>query len=256
MRKHFIYFLLFFVGFLSLRTYSATQKTLIPEHEIAAIGLQVWRNEDSRRRKDLVRWNSGDDGVSLGIAHFTWYPKNSPRKEPGMFPKLVTFLEKNGKPLPRELGKVNLQQFYAPWADREEFLRQQNSPHVQALRRYMLNTIQLQMRFIIERLETALPLVLKNTPEDLHDHVQQQLHRMAKIPAGRYALVDFTNLAGERGLSQVLAELKGKDTSHAAIYEFTAAAKSFLVALASKKSYSKWLKGWLVRINTYPTFGQ
>ncbi len=234
--------------------------TLIPSKEIELIGWQVWQNESSRNLKKLLAWNNGEEGPSVGIAHFTWYPANSSRPNAGTFPELVEFLKKNGHPLPKELGHLKeTKTFYAPWSSRQEFLAQLYSPRTQALRHYLLSTIALQMKFIAQRTENALPILMrvarKNQQEE---HVIYQFKRLLSTAQGRYAAVDFINLSGEGGFYTVLVNLHGKSSTDA-VKEFCTVAQSVLTKQAHRSLNNQarhWLPGWKNRINTYLYFGQ
>jgi hypothetical protein len=97
-------------------------------------------------------------------------------------------------------------------------------------------------------------------------NVQQQFDRLAKTPQGCYALIDYVNFKGEGvlhteryqgqgwGLLQVLEKMHGtSDTG--AVSEFSNAAKATLTQRVhnapAERHESKWLTGWIRRVNSY-----
>ena len=216
--------------------------------EIRFIGLKVWQNEDALQKKELVGWNRGENWASLGIAHFTWYPKNDKGRK-GSFPDLVNFLEKHGRYFPLNIERG--EKFNAPWKNRDELLRQKNSPEVLALQHYLLESVVLQMMFIVDRAQKALSILLTVAAPADREQLEKQFNRLAQTVRGRYILVDYVNLTGEGGLGKVLKKMKGDDPEKAP-EEFVAIAKGSLSAQAlARPPQAKWLKGWINRINTY-----
>src|SRR5215813_4697845 len=229
------------------------------------IGKRVWQNECSGTISGLTSWNRGEDFASLGIGHFIWYPtgRRGPFEE--SFPKLVSFVSNRGAKLPTVLLGVGRGQ-PCPWNSRAEFVKAQNSPEMNQLRRFLADTIDLQAEFLVARLEAALPKMLAEAAPANRTNVQQQFERLTKTPQGCYALIDYVNFKGEGvlhteryqgqgwGLLQVLEAMHGNSDSGAPD-EFARAAKAVLTRRVQNapadRHESRWLTGWLRRVNSY-----
>src|SRR2546430_12840010 len=184
------------------------------------IGKRVWQNECGGTISGLTSWNQGEDFASLGIGHFIWYPKGRQGPFEESFPKLVSFVSKRGAKLPTLLLGVGRVQ-PCPWNSRAEFLQAQNTVEMNQLRRFLVDTIDLQAEFLVARLEAALPKMLAEAAPAERLNVQQQIERLTKTPQGCYALVDYVNFKGEGvlhseryqgqgwGLLQVLEAMHG-----------------------------------------------
>jgi len=229
------------------------------------IGKRVWQNECNGTISGLTSWNQGEDFASLGIGHFIWYPKGRRGPFEESFPKLVSFVSNRGAKLPTLLLGVGAGA-PCPWNSRAEFLRAQNAPEMNQLRRFLADTIDLQAEFLVARLETALPKMLDEAAPADRPNVQQQFERLTKTPQGCYALVDYVNFKGEGvlhteryqgqgwGLLQVLEAMHGNSEADAAD-EFARAAKAVLTRRVHnappERHESQWLTGWLRRVNSY-----
>ncbi len=138
------------------------------------------------------------------------------------------------------------------------------------LRHFLHKTIDTQTKFMIKRLEDAMPkIILSTNNRKKAFHIKQQYTRLANTPHGWYPLIDYLNFKGEGledhkhynninwGLKQVLLEMKGKKRGTQALNDFAQAAKLVLqkrVKNAPKKQKTleqQWLKGWFNRIDTY-----
>ena len=65
------------------------------------IGGKIFYNECGGKEKCLITWNDGEDFISLGIAHFIWYPENKIGPFDESFPRLLKFMKKKrGRVLP------------------------------------------------------------------------------------------------------------------------------------------------------------
>jgi len=227
------------------------------------IGKRVWQNECNGTVSGLTSWNQGEDFASLGIGHFIWYPKGRRGPFEESFPKLVSFISSRGA---KKLPTLLLGAGACPWNSRGEFVRAQNSIEMNQLRRFLVDTIDLQAEFLVARLEAALPKMLAEaTPAD-RTNVQQQFERLTRTPQGCYALVDYVNFKGEGvlhteryqghgwGLLQVLEAMHGNSEGGAAD-EFARAAKAVLTQRVQNappgRHESQWLTGWLRRVNSY-----
>jgi len=228
------------------------------------IGKRVWQNECNGTVSGLTSWNEGEDFASLGIGHFIWYSKGRRGPFDESFPKVVSFISSHRAKLPAVLlGPAGNA---CPWNSRAEFVRAQNSIEMNQLRRFLADTIDLQAEFLVARLEAALPKMLAEAAPADRPNVQQQFERLTKTPQGCYALVDYVNFKGEGvlhseryqgqgwGLLQVLEAMHGNSEAGAAD-EFSRAAKAVLARRVHnsppERHESKWLTGWLRRVNSY-----
>jgi hypothetical protein len=232
--------------------------------DIMRIGKKIWQNECNGTIAGLTAWNEGEDFASLGIGHFIWYPKGRRGPFEESFPQLISFVSKRGAKLPALLLGSGAKP--CPWNSRAEFLRAQNTAEMNQLRRFLADTVDLQAEFLIARLESALPKMLAEAAPSDRSNVKQQFERLTKTPQGCYALVDYVNFKGEGvlqteryrgqgwGLLQVLEAMHGtSDTG--AVDEFARAAKAVLTRRVqnapTERGESRWLSGWIRRVNTY-----
>ena len=251
-------------GIIALWPNSVTGLT-ISHSDALRVGKRVWQNECNGTVSGLTSWNQGEDFASLGIGHFIWYPKGRQGPFEESFPKLVSFLSSRGAKLPTILLGVGRGQ-PCPWNSRAEFLKAQNATEMNQLRRFLVDTIDLQAEFLVARLEAALPKMLAEAAPADRTNVQQQFERLTKTPQGCYALIDYVNFKGEGvlhteryhgqgwGLLQVLEAMHGNSDSGAPD-EFAQAAKTVLTRRVQNappdRHESRWLTGWLRRVNSY-----
>jgi len=238
--------------------------TTLSHGDVLRIGKKVWQNECNGTISGLTAWNEGEDFASLGIGHFIWYPKGRRGPFEESFPKLVSFISKRGAKLPALLlGRAEQP---CPWNSRAEFLQAQHSVEMNQLRQFLADTIDLQAEFLIARLEAALPKMLAEAVPADRANVQQQFERMLGTPQGSYALVDYVNFKGEGvlhteryqgqgwGLLQVLESMHGNSDA-GAVDEFVRAARAVLIRRVHnsppRRHESRWLPGWLRRVNSY-----
>jgi len=243
----------------------AAQAITISHGDALKVGKRVWQNECNGTISGLTSWNQGEDFASLGIGHFIWYPKGQRGPFEESFPALVKFVSSRGAKLPAMLLNVGSGE-PCPWNSRAEFMKAQNSAEMNRLRRFLADTIDLQAEFLVARLQAALPKMLAEaTPVD-RTNVQQQFERLTKTPQGCYALIDYVNFKGEGvlhteryqgqgwGLLQVLEAMHGTSDSGAPD-EFAHAAKAVLTRRVQNapadRHESRWLTGWLRRVNSY-----
>lgn len=236
----------------------------VSPQQAAAIGQKIWNNESSGTVSGLTSWNRGEYFASLGIGHFIWYhpSKRGPFDE--SFPKLLQHMKQRGVTLPAWLASAR----GCPWRTYEEFHADRNSARMKELRSFLANTIPVQTEFIIQRLELALPKILrevKSTEE--RNLVRGRFFAVAETPQGVYALIDYVNFKGEGvksserysgqgwGLLQVLQEMRGTPRAADAAREFSAAAKRVLQRRVRnappERNESRWLNGWMKRCDTY-----
>lgn len=227
----------------------------LSENELEMVAEQIWYNECGGRVEGLVCWNEGESFVSLGIGHFIWFCEGESSPFSETFPELVTFLEKEGANLPKWLhGR-------APWRSREEFYR--DSKRRSQLRDLLYETRSLQARFMVERLEKALPQMIVSLSPEEQLHVVARFERVKSEPLGNYALIDYLNFKGEGsssaeryegegwGLLQVLQRMN----PGTGLDEFARCAKEILRGRVRnappERQEDRWLAGWESRVDTY-----
>lgn len=228
------------------------------------IGNRIFQNECAGQEACLVHWNEGEAFPSLGIGHFIWYPSGIEGPFVESFPAMMEYLESQGAELPAWLK--NLEPFDAPWPDREAFLRSSENEQVERLRKFLVDTKGLQAEFLYQRAKRALGRVIAAAPKQDRAGVSGHIDALAATAGGVYALIDYVNFKGEGlalseryqgqgwGLLQVLQamEIRPEKT---ALQSFRESAKRVLARRAqlADKSIEKtrWLPGWLNRLNTY-----
>jgi hypothetical protein len=237
----------------------------ISSEEAKAIGQRIWMNECAGTVQGLTSWNEGEEFASLGIGHFIWCPKGTSCPFSESFPRLLAFFKKHKVELPAWLKH----QTSCPWRSRKEFLSNLQNPRMIELRTLLSSTIELQTKFIVERLEQTLPTLLRKMPAEKKDPIKQQFYRLEKTPQGIYALIDYVNFKGEGfviaenykghgwGLLHVLETMKGSDPATAA-HEFASCAKKILTKRVKnsppERNESRWLPGWKNRLDTYTSY--
>src|SRR6266446_8374497 len=233
--------------------------------EALRIGKKIWQNECNGTVAGLTAWNEGEDFASLGIGHFIWYPqgKRGPFEE--SFPKLVSFMSSRGAKLPKVL--LSAGGLPCPWNSRAEFFQARQTSEMKQLRQFLADTVDLQAEFMVNRLETALPKMLDEAAPADRENVRRQFERVASVPQGCYALVDYVNFKGEGvlhteryrgegwGLLQVLEQMHGSENGPSAPREFSSSAAAMLRRRVQnsppERHEARWLPGWLNRVHSY-----
>jgi hypothetical protein len=234
----------------------------ISSQQAREIGKKVWMNECAGTIDGLTSWNEGEEFASLGIGHFIWCPKGKPCPFAERFPQLISFLKDNHVKLPAWLKHHNA----CPWSSRKDFLTNLQNPRMLELRTLLADTIDLQTRFIMKRLEQALPNMLRTRNDNKKAHIKKQFQRLEQTPQGIYALVDYVNFKGEGcaakekyngqgwGLLHVLEQMNGTSPL-TATEEFVSCAKKLLTQRVTNapasRNEARWLPGWKNRLDTY-----
>jgi hypothetical protein len=230
--------------------------------DIPTVGEKIWRHECKGSIEGLTSWNEGEEFPSLGIGHFIWYSEKNQAPFEETFPDLLNFLEERGASPPYWLKEKRA----CPWRSREEFLEQFESKEMKELRSFLDMTVNLQAQFMVHRFEGIFSRLIADLPENRKKHVEEQFHRIHKIPSGDYILIDYLNFKGgglfphERyqgkgwGLLQVFEEMKALNSVEP-IEEFVRAAKDVLMErirnAPPERREERWLKGWFYRLETY-----
>jgi hypothetical protein len=241
---------------------TASVASAFTPRELDLIGRRVWQNECAGTREGLTSWNSGENFASLGIGHFIWYPKgvNGPFEE--SFPLLIKFYTANGAKVPAWIKPDD----DCPWSTRAEFLAAAKSEKMTELRDFLANSLQMQARFLVQRMELALPKMLTAAPSSQRAKIKANYDRLAATPRGLFALIDYVNFKGEGtketerymgegwGLLQVLAGMgESEGASPAAL--FAKSAEDVLTRRVHNappdRHEEKWLNGWKNRVRAY-----
>jgi hypothetical protein len=249
---------------------AATAAIILSPADTRQIGKRIWQNECNGTVAGLTSWNSGENFASLGIGHFIWYPKGQRGPFEESFPKFLSFAGTNRALLPAWLRRSDggSGALDCPWNSQAEFNRASQTVQMNELRQFLAKTIDLQAAFMVERLQQALPKMLTEASPGERARVQQQFDRVAASPSGCYALVDYVNFKGEGvlateryagqgwGLLQVLEGMSQENSrDREAVKDFAESAKKVLTNRVRNappgRNESRWLAGWLNRINTY-----
>lgn len=239
----------------------------LSSEEAQCMGKQIWHNECAGKRIGLTTWNEGEEFASLGIGHFIWYPEGGEKKVfKETFPSLLAFFRQQGVDLPDWLREAR----GCPWKTREEFRQSLQSPPMEELRQLLVDHIDLQVQFMVERLQRALPSLLKNLTMSQQEHIAYQFHRLAHHSHGLFVLLDYINFKGEGlstheryngqgwGLLQVLEKMSGTASGRTTIEEFIESAQAILAHRVDnappERKEQRWLKGWHNRLDSYLRF--
>lgn len=229
------------------------------------IGERIFANECNLNVLCLTSWNAGEDFPSLGIGHFIWYRVGQQERFRESFPELLRYYESRGVSLPEWLRTMTPRD--QPWPDREAFLADLDGPRLSGLRAFLDDTRDVQARFIIRRLQQALPAISAHAE---HPAAVESLFRQvaaARPPHGLYALIDYVNFKGEGvapgeryggqgwGLLQVLEHMHANPSGMPVLQRFAGAAAAVLERRVdnapAERGESRWLVGWNNRVNTY-----
>lgn len=235
----------------------------LTDPEAEAIGKKIWHNESRGSIDGLTHWNKGEDFASLGIGHFIWYKAGQRGPFTESFPGLLDALIAAGKPVPAWLKAKPA----CPWADRDAFFADFRGPRMTELRDLLANTVGVQARYAADRLEAALPKILAAAPASERPALQARFDRVASVPNGVYALMDYVNFKGEGinpaeryngegwGLLQVLQGMTDSPSGTAAVAAFVKSADAALTRRvansAPARDEARWLPGWRKRLLTY-----
>lgn len=239
--------------------FSEPQEIKISTAEAQKIGQKVWMNEGSGKVENLIVWNEGEEFPSLGIGHFIWYPKDANQPFEESFPGLLEYISTK-QALPTWLANVK----YPPWQSRQDFLDHKNSEFTIQLRQFLQNTMPEQTAYMANRLEAALPKILKSVKNArARMNVRENFYHIANQKNGVYVLLDYVNFKGEGiseserykgqgwGLSQALEMMDHKSADP--IAAFVDAAEMILTRRVDNapRDESRWLPGWKKRLQTY-----
>ena len=233
--------------------------------EIKCIGQKIYKNETGGDVKNLIFWSPNEDFASLGVGHFIWYPQGGKQGFKETFPELIRYLQANGRRVPDWLSRQI--QIGSLWNNKEQLEQDREGEKFQSLQQLLLDTIDLQVSFLFQRLDNALPVMLTATHPQYRALITDRFNTMKKTPGGLYPLVDYVNFKGEGiavterykglgwGLLQVLASMNDVPAGPEALREFSRAADFVLTRRVENapagKNEQRWLSGWRARLNTY-----
>jgi len=217
---------------------TASAALALTPRELDVISHRVWQNECGGTREGLTSWNSGENFASLGIGHFIWV-------------KLPLWLKPEDP---------------CPWNTRAEFVAAAKSEKMTGLRDLLAATVSVQARFLVQRMELALPKMLAAAPANQRAKIKANYDRLANTPRGLFALIDYVNFKGEGtketeryagegwGLLQVLEGMgESEGASPAAL--FARSAEEVLSRRVHnappERHEDRWLTGWKNRVRAY-----
>ncbi len=224
-----------------------------------SVGKRIWRNECGGSIEGLLSWNKNESFASVGIGHFIWCPKGKSRPFAQSFPSLIQFMVQYGIKPPEWLDlKTGC---HCPWRTRREFIQARDTKRMKELQQFLVDTMDAQIAFMVQRLDEALPKLLAAVPHHKKVHIKRQFDCLMRTEKGLYALIDYINFKGEGighakksdgwGLLQVLDKLHAKNDT-AAVGQFVDIAKELLTNRTERDpSTKRWLTGWHNRLNTY-----
>lgn len=228
------------------------------------LGDKVFANECASQFDCLTSWNEGENFPSLGIGHFIWYQARQDEIFEESFPALIEFYRSENHPLPGWLTDMN--EVDSPWQSRDEFYRQFNSENMTELRHFLVNSTEIQVAFIVYRMEQALPELFGSLSAEQAAVLRSRFYAVAAAasPYGVYALIDYVHFKGtgtkstERyqgqgwGLLQVLQQMNDDGEP---LDGFVASAAEVLerrVANAPPaRREQRWIQGWKNRLISY-----
>ena len=256
MFRFIVFFILFF---LTSIVSSQSEYVNLTDKQIAELGYLIWKNEGQNKVQHLTTWNRGEDFPSLGLGHFIWYPNKEKGQFKEQFPELLDYFQEHGVQLPEWLENNPL----APWKSREQFYAEFDQEKLSSLRGFLSKYMNLQVKFIISRLEKAIPLIFSDCETQQKKKLKTNLLALTSTPEGIFTLLDYINFKGEGlskneryqgegwGLKQVLLAmpLKYNDPLRA----FGLAADEILTRRVKNapRNELRWLKGWRNRVHSY-----
>ena len=243
---------------------------VLPDDLAKKIGQKIWLNETGGKREAITSWNANEEFASLGIGHFIWFPVGKWLPFEESFPALLESMRQKNVRLPAWLDQPQIPA--NPWTSRAEFRKNANSPRMNELRQFMLDTVAEQTQFMMTRAQGAMEKILKTTPDGTErDHIVTQFTRVVRASENLYPLIDYINFKGEGtnpneaamnketgrrqgwGLKQVLLKMNGVSSDPKVVRAEFADAAQFVLQqrVRNLPSNRVFEVGWLRRIATY-----
>ncbi len=233
----------------------------LSDAELQRVGKRIWLNECGGTVDGLTSWNSGENFASLGIGHFIWYPAGVDGPFEESFPRLLQWYRGRGIALPRWLAAAE----DCPWPSRAAFQKEHDGERQKQLRALLAATVKEQTLFIIQRLDTAAPRLIKAAGKR-GPLVARNIALLRETAAGNFALIDYVNFKGEGlspretykgegwGLLQVLMNMQPADAASAPA-AFAQSSKQVLTRRVqnspAERGEKRWLAGWMNRCSAY-----
>lgn len=251
---------------MTIHAHSSFGQDLYSDDEVNCIAAAIYQSECGGKEQALVSWNINESFPSLGIGHFIWTEKNHQKKFWSSFPSLIEFMVQQGAIIPEPLKFI--QEDSPPWKNRNVFEAQKNSKVIEQIQQFLVQTKDLQAQFILRRASDFVDQIRKN-PDYFHASQRLQLEDLLLSERGRYALMDYINFKGEGflesesylgkgwGAIQVLSRMTLIDHPDA-VERFAQSAEAVLKQRVQNSGRvhieSKWLPGWMNRIDHYRRF--
>jgi hypothetical protein len=253
------------ISFMTLGLINNAQAFDISQADTLLIAQRVFKNECAVEEKCLLEWNTGEDFLSLGLEHFTWYPSDSPDNPNEAFDRYLQYAKDRGEHLPDWLDKNPFP--VCPWRSRDEFINSKDSRQYKDLMDFMVRTKNCQANYLIENTKRSLQKIIDVLPDDQRPHIDKLISQLSSNPKGLYAMIDYLDFKGPGigqrgdledegwGLLQVLQRMHDMPTTQEALEEFVRSAKIVLthrVFIARQSKHEdQWLQGWLRRVDRY-----
>ncbi len=234
------------------------------------IARKIWLNEGSGKRDKLVWWNRGEEFASVGIGHFIWFTAGQPMWFWEAFPPMLEYITARGARPPKWLTP----ELHCAWNSYSQWrkAKKNNTKKMRELTDFMDRTKGLQTRFMLHRLNTSFPKILKYAKAHgqgkivEHNYKRLLYKKNGTIdPQGAYILIDYINFKGDGinpgeryqgkgwGLYQVLNRMDPKDPDP--YRAFARSGKWVLERLTHiappERRLWRFKKGWFNRMDTY-----
>ena len=119
------------------------------------IGRKIWQNECGGTVAGLTSWNTGENFASLGIGHFIWYPAGAHGPFEESFPPLVRYVHKARREAARACCSGGTMA-PAHGTRARNFSPLPRARKMKELRIFLVDTIDLQADFLVERLQRGV----------------------------------------------------------------------------------------------------
>jgi len=245
--------------FTSLFANSLPYKIDLTDQQLSELGLLIWKNEGQNKLDHLTVWNRGEDFPSLGLGHFIWYPENKKGPFKEQFPALLDFFKANNVTLPYWIDKAS----FAPWHSREQFYQAFEQPQLKGLRIFLSEHLDIQVKFIILRLENAIPEIIESSEQWQQQKIKANIQQLTATTAGLFTLLDYINFKGEGispkeryqgqgwGLKQVLLTMPEQYENPLRAFGLSADEVLTRRVKNAPRDETRWLKGWRNRVHAY-----
>ena len=183
-------FFSFFLSILSCNSLHSIE-ICISKTQANLLSQRIFINETDLKQSKLLQWNQKENFLSLGIAHFIWYPKGQKKRFVESFPLFLTYLQKTGHTLPSWLSDTTA----CPWQSGKEFYSQLDSAKKKQLYKFLQGCKQEQTNFLVARLQQAIPKIIAASSQK--QKVQTNIKKLSQSMSGVYAMLDYVNFKGE-----------------------------------------------------------